>query len=78
MTVLFLSTIIITGNSQLAVINVIIVGQGRALQLEICALEPPDELRTCVLFFSSCTSQAVGLRHWNAPNIKMFGAFPHI
>lgn len=60
MVVLFLSTIIITGNSHLVVINVIIVGQGRALRLEICALEPPDELRTC--FSISCMSQAAGLR----------------
>lgn len=49
MAVLSVPTVDITGNSHTVIINVIIVGQGRALQSAVCALETPDELRT--LFF---------------------------
>lgn len=46
MAVLSLPTVSITGNSHTVIINAIIVGQGRALQLAVCALETPDQLRT--------------------------------
>lgn len=51
MAVLSLPTVSITGNSHTVIINVIIVGQGRALQLAVCALETPDQLRTFFFFY---------------------------
>lgn len=57
MAVLSLPTIVITGNSHAAVINVIIVGQGRALQLAVYVLETPDELRTFYFLSVVCFRQ---------------------